>query len=150
MSLSSISCRQLLPAASAAVPSSFSATSAVNSEFGYVSAAQCKKAVWTVTALFVLIFGSGCFRQHNQEEATLKENLYLMRNAIDQFTQDKARAPQSLAELVSSGYLRAIPKDPFTNTDQSWQVEQEDPLERMNRTRPGISDVHSGSTKISG
>ncbi|MGH9859725.1 MAG: type IV pilin protein, partial [Candidatus Acidiferrales bacterium] len=49
------------------------------------------------------------------KEAALKQDLFVMRNAIEQFTLDKEAAPQSLDELVSAGYLRAIPKDPITN-----------------------------------
>lgn len=78
-------------------------------------------------------------------EAVLKEDLYTMRNAIDQYTQDKAKAPQALDDLVSAGYLHAIPKDPFTNSNSSWQVVQEDVLQSLDQTQPGISDVHSGS-----
>ena len=50
-------------------------------------------------------------------EAVLKEDLYTLRNAIDQYTQDKAKAPQSLDDVVSAGYLRMLPKDPFTNSN---------------------------------
>lgn len=78
-------------------------------------------------------------------EAVLKEDLYTMRNAIDQYTQDKGKAPQDLSELVSAGYLRAIPRDPFTGDSASWQVVQEDVLQSLDQTAPGITDVHSGS-----
>src|ERR1700743_3506437 len=54
-------------------------------------------------------------------EAVLKEDLYNMRQAIDQFTQDKGKAPQALDDIVSAGYLHAIPKDPFTHTSDSWR-----------------------------
>src|SRR5262249_28900658 len=49
-------------------------------------------------------------------EAVLKQDLRHMRDAIDQYTQDKGKAPQDLNDLVSSGYLHAIPKDPFTRS----------------------------------
>jgi len=78
-------------------------------------------------------------------EAVLKEDLYSMRNAIDQYTMDKAKAPQDLGEVVTAGYLHAIPKDPFTNATDTWQVVQEDTLLSIDQTAPGISDVHSGS-----
>ena len=78
-------------------------------------------------------------------EAVLKQDLYTLRNAIDQYTQDKSKAPQDLNDLVSAGYLRAIPKDPFTNSNTSWQTVQEDTLMAIDQTQPGISDVHSGS-----
>lgn len=82
-------------------------------------------------------------------ETVLKEDLYTMRNAIDQYTQDKGKAPQDLSDVVSAGYLRAIPKDPFTGNNTSWQVVQEDVLESIDQTAPGITDVHSGSNLTS-
>jgi len=82
-------------------------------------------------------------------EAVLKQDLYNMRQAIDQYSQDKTKAPQALEDLVSAGYLRAIPKDPFTNSSTTWQVVQEDVLTSIDQTQPGISDVHSGSSLIS-
>ena len=79
-------------------------------------------------------------------EAVLKEDLYHMRTAIDQYTQDKGKAPQALDDIVTAGYLHAIPKDPFTRTTDSWQTVQEDVLTSIDQTEPGISDVKSGST----
>ena len=82
-------------------------------------------------------------------EAVLKEDLYTMRSVIDQYTQDKQKAPQSLDDLVSAGYMRAIPVDPFTGTNNSWQTVQEDVNLALDQTQPGITDVHSGSDKSS-
>jgi general secretion pathway protein G len=82
-------------------------------------------------------------------EAVLKEDLRHMRDAIDQYTQDKGKAPQSLDDIVSAGYLRAIPKDPFTHSSETWQTVQEDVMESIDQTEPGISDVKSGSNLIS-
>jgi len=82
-------------------------------------------------------------------EAVLKEDLYNMRQAIDQYTQDKSKAPQSLDDIVTAGYLRAIPKDPFTNQTSSWQTVQEDVQMSIDQTQPGITDVHSGSSETS-
>ena len=78
-------------------------------------------------------------------EAVLKQDLYHMRTAIDQYTQDKAKAPQALNDIVTAGYLHAIPKDPFTHSAETWQVVQEDVLTSIDQTAPGISDVKSGS-----
>ena len=91
------------------------------------------------------------YRTHlrHANEAVLKQDLYSMRNAIDQYTQDKAKAPQALDDIVSAGYLRTLPKDPMTNSNTSWQVEQEDVMQSVDQTAPGISDVHSGSNAIS-
>jgi general secretion pathway protein G len=82
-------------------------------------------------------------------EAVLKEDLYHMRTAIDQYTQDKNKAPQALGDLVTAGYLHAIPKDPFTHSAETWQVMQEDVMESVDQTAPGISDVKSGSNLTS-
>jgi general secretion pathway protein G len=80
-------------------------------------------------------------------EAALKEDLYSMRQAIDQYTQDKNKAPQALQDLVSAGYLIALPKDPFTNSADTWQPVQEDVMTAIDQTQPGITDVHSGSSR---
>ncbi|HZU32738.1 MAG TPA: type II secretion system protein [Candidatus Angelobacter sp.] len=87
------------------------------------------------------------YRLHivHANEAVLKEDLYNMRNAIDQYTQDKGKAPQALDDIVSAGYLHAIPKDPFTHSSETWQVVQEDVLESIDQNAPGITDVKSGS-----
>jgi general secretion pathway protein G len=82
-------------------------------------------------------------------EAVLKEDLYSMRNAIDQYTQDKLKAPQDLSDLVSAGYLHALPKDPFTNSSETWQAVQEDVMMALDQTQTGITDVHSGSNLTS-
>lgn len=91
------------------------------------------------------------YRLHilHANEAVLKEDLYTLRNAIDQYTQDKNKAPQTLDDLVSAGYIRAIPKDPFTNNNTSWQPVQEDVMTAIDQTQPGITDVHSGSSQNS-
>jgi general secretion pathway protein G len=91
------------------------------------------------------------YRLHivHANEAVLKQDLYSMRNAIDQYTQDKAKAPQDLNDIVTTGYLRVIPKDPFTNSNTTWQTVQEDVVESVDQTAPGISDVHSGSNLTS-
>lgn len=83
------------------------------------------------------------------KEAVLKEDLYSMRNSIDQYTQDKNKAPQDLSDLVSAGYLHALPKDPFTNSTETWQPVQEDVMMALDQTQPGITDVHSGSNQTS-
>jgi len=82
-------------------------------------------------------------------EAVLKQDLFNMRQAIDQYTQDKSKAPQELNDIVTAGYLHAIPKDPFTHAADTWQVVQEDVLISIDQTQPGISDVKSGSSLIS-
>jgi len=79
------------------------------------------------------------------KEAVLKEDLHVMRNAIDSFTMDKQKAPQSLQDLVDAGYLKTIPNDPMTHTNDAWVVAQSDSLHSIDQSDPGIDDVHSSS-----
>jgi general secretion pathway protein G len=83
------------------------------------------------------------------KEAVLRRNLYTLRTLIDQYTADKLKAPQSLDDLVSAGYLRSIPKDPITDSNATWQVVMEDASLFPEQTETGIFDVHSGSTAMS-
>jgi len=78
-------------------------------------------------------------------EAVLRDDLFTMRSVIDQFTLDKQRAPQSLEDLVQAGYLKEIPVDPFTNSRDTWTVVQEDVMQSIDQSQPGITDVHSGA-----
>jgi general secretion pathway protein G len=84
----------------------------------------------------------------NAKEAVLKEDLHVMRNAIDSYTMDKQKAPQSMDDLVQSGYLREIPKDPMTHSSETWVTATDDTLESIDQTEPGINDVHSGSQEV--
>jgi general secretion pathway protein G len=77
-------------------------------------------------------------------EAVLKEDLHVMRNAIDSYTMDKQKAPQSLQDLVDAGYLKSIPVDPMTRTSDGWVVNQSDDMHSLDQSEPGIDDVHSG------
>ncbi len=83
------------------------------------------------------------------KESLLKNNLYTLRTVIDEYTFDKKKAPQALQDLVSEGYLRAVPIDPITGSDQTWRVVMEDALTSVDQTQPGIWDVHSGSDQKS-
>ncbi len=80
------------------------------------------------------------------KEAVLRQDLKTMRDQIDNYTMDKEKAPQSLQDLVDAGYLRMIPKDPFTGSSETWQTESSDTLQSLDQTEPGITDVHSGSS----
>ena len=83
------------------------------------------------------------------KEAALKQDLAVMRKAIDEYTLDKLAAPQSLDDLVSAGYLREVPTDPITGK-KDWLVDYEtDVLISPEQTSTGISDVHSASDRIS-
>ena len=78
------------------------------------------------------------------KESVLLEDLHVMRNAIDSYTMDKQKAPQSLQDLVEAGYLRKIPVDPFTRSADSWVADQSDAMHSLDQSEPGIDDVHSG------
>lgn len=81
----------------------------------------------------------------NAKEAVLKEDLRVMRSAIDSYTMDKQKAPQSLEDLVQEGYLKVIPEDPMTKARDTWTTDTSDALHSLDQTDPGIDDVHSGS-----
>lgn len=83
------------------------------------------------------------------KESVLKNNLFTLRTVVDEYTYDKQKAPQTLQDLVSEGYLRAIPTDPMTGTSDGWKIIIEDTLNAVNQTEPGIFDVRSGSDKTS-
>jgi general secretion pathway protein G len=78
-------------------------------------------------------------------EAVLKEDLHTMRVAIDSYTADKQKAPQSLDDLVQEGYLKAIPEDPLTKSKDTWQTDSSSDLSSTDQTDGGINNVHSGS-----
>jgi general secretion pathway protein G len=82
------------------------------------------------------------------KEAVLRDDLFTMRSCIDQYTLDKQKAPQSLQDLVSAGYLKSLPKDPFTSSMDSWQTSTDDTLMDPSQMQPGITDVHSGSNGV--
>jgi general secretion pathway protein G len=81
----------------------------------------------------------------NAKEAVLKEDLHVMRQAIDSYTVDKQKAPQSLDDLVQAGYLKSMPIDPFTKRSDTWMTVQDDSMSTIDQTESGIDDVHSGS-----
>ena len=83
-------------------------------------------------------------------EAVLKDDLFTMRKLIDQYTLDKQQPPESLDDLVQAGYLRGgLPVDPFTGSNQTWQVDTEEVPLTAQQMVPGIVDVHSGSDATS-
>lgn len=79
------------------------------------------------------------------KESVLRQNLFTLRTVIDNFTADEQKAPQSLQDLVEEGYLRTIPVDPITRSDQTWRIIMEDALQSVDQTEPGIFDVRSGA-----
>ncbi|MFZ0136911.1 MAG: prepilin-type N-terminal cleavage/methylation domain-containing protein [Candidatus Sulfotelmatobacter sp.] len=81
-------------------------------------------------------------------ESVLHNDLFELRHLIYQYTLDKQKAPQSLDDLVSAGYIKQVPKDPMTN-EANWEPQQEDVLLSVDQQDPGIDDVHSASTAMS-
>ena len=80
-------------------------------------------------------------------ETVLKDDLRKMRSLIDQYAADKGRLPQSLDELVSSGYMREVPIDPFTG-QKDWAITTgEDP--NSSEGQQGMTDVHSACAEVS-
>jgi len=80
------------------------------------------------------------------KEAVLRNNLFSLRTVIDNYTYDKQKAPQSLQELVTAGYLRDVPMDPVTG-NKDWRTIMEDAAQSVNQSEPGIFDVRSMSDK---
>jgi general secretion pathway protein G len=79
------------------------------------------------------------------KESVLKNNLFTLRTVIDEYTYDKQKAPQTLQDLVSDGYLRQVPMDPITGSAETWKLIMEDQGNTVSQTMPGIFDVRSGS-----
>jgi general secretion pathway protein G len=82
------------------------------------------------------------------KESVLHNNLFAMRSAIDEYSFDKQKAPQALQDLVSAGYLHDVPKDPITQSRDTWKIIMEDAGQAVSATEPGIFDIRSGSDKI--
>ncbi|HUG55156.1 MAG TPA: type II secretion system protein [Vicinamibacteria bacterium] len=82
------------------------------------------------------------------KEATLKQDLFLFRDVIDQFYADKGRYPSSLDELREQGYLRRIPNDPTTGAPD-WEMVYAEPDPDNPGEPPGVYDVRSASTATS-
>jgi len=102
-----------------------------------------------VIALISILATMGVVQYRNSvqsaKEATLRTDLFRMRDAIDQYYADKAKYPASLDALVSDGYMRAIPQDPITKSSDSWQTVPAEPEPGNTSTDPGIYNVKSGA-----
>jgi general secretion pathway protein G len=110
---------------------------------------------WTLIELLVVVslivvlasMGLAQYRTSviHSREAVLKEDLFRMRDAIDQYYADKGQYPSALDALVSDGYLRRLPDDPFTKSNSSWQAVPAEPDPNNPIAQPGVYDVKSGS-----
>jgi general secretion pathway protein G len=105
----------------------------------------------------ILILVSVALPAYNQSitrarESVLRQNLFTLRSLISQYTLDKQKAPQSLDDLVSAGYLKQIPTDPMTGHNDTWAVDMESDtlisIDQQQSDEPGIYDVHSGSSAV--
>jgi general secretion pathway protein G len=106
--------------------------------------------VMTIIGLLAAIAIPNYIRSVNKaKEAVLKEDLHVIRNAIDSYTVDKEKAPQGLDDLVQAGYLKTIPVDPMSSRSDTWITGQSDAMSDINETQGGIDDVHSGSQGVS-
>lgn len=74
-------------------------------------------------------------------ETVLRQDLFTLRELLDHHRVDKGKYPPALDGLITAGYLRALPKDPFTNSSSSWQ-------QIIDPTEGGIFDVYSGSDLV--
>ncbi len=102
-----------------------------------------------VMAIITILAGIGVASYTNSitrsKEAVLREDLFRMRDALDQYYADKGKYPSSLDDLVQEKYLRAIPVDPFTQSKDSWQTEMSEPDPSNPADAPGIANVKSGA-----
>ena len=102
-----------------------------------------------VVSLIMLLATIGMAQYRNSvvfsRESVLKEDLFRMRDAIDQYYADKGQYPSTLDALVSDGYLRKIPEDPFTKSSSSWQTIPAEPDPNNPTAEAGVYDVKSGS-----
>ena len=107
-----------------------------------------------IVIFIIMILVSIAMPVYNQtivqaRESVLRSNLATLRSVISQYTLDKQKAPQSLDDLVTAGYLRQIPPDPITR-QPNWEVVQEDVMMAVDQQEPGITDVHSASSQTAG
>ena len=103
-----------------------------------------------VMTIMIILASLGMTQYRNSitraEEATLKENLFRMRDSMDQFYADKNKWPADLSELVTEGYIREVPIDPMTKSKDTWQTRAAEP-DPANPSATGIDNVNSGSDR---
>jgi general secretion pathway protein G len=102
-----------------------------------------------VVSLIVILATMGMTQYRSSvihaREATLKEDLFRMRDAIDQYYADKGQWPSTIDALVSDGYMRKVPDDHFTKSSSTWQPIPAEPDPNNPTAEPGVYDVKSGS-----
>lgn len=106
-----------------------------------------------VVTIIGIIAGMAVGQYHRSiqkaKEATLKQDLYVMRTSIGQYFADKGKYPSDLRALVDDSYIRAIPVDPITQSPDTWVTEYAQMDEKDISTEPGIADVKSGAGGVS-
>jgi len=95
-----------------------------------------------LAAMAIVNYRNGVVRS---QEAVLRTDLFRMRDAIDQYYADKGKYPASLDALVSDGYLRSVPEDPFTKSTDTWQTVPAEPDPNNPSAEPGVYNVKSGA-----
>ncbi len=129
------------------MPTSFTtrARTAANAGFTLIELIVVTALVIVLTTVAMVSYQNSVTRAR---EAVLKEDLFRLRDAIDQYYADKNKWPAALEDLVTDGYVREIPKDPMTDTADSWQTvpAEADPANPSNE--PGVFDVKSGSDRM--
>ena len=105
-----------------------------------------------VVTLIVVLAGIGMSTYSTSvtraKEAVLRENLFQMRDRIDQYYADKGSYPPDLSSLVTERYMRQIPKDPFTDSTDTWQIVMSEPDPANPNAAPGVYDVKSGAQGV--
>jgi len=97
--------------------------------------------VLTILSIAVPMYTTSMIRA---KESVLKSNLFTMRSVIDHYTYDKEAPPQGLEDLVTEGYLRQVPIDPFTESSDDWEV-----ITDVGPTgESGVFDIKSSSDRI--
>jgi general secretion pathway protein G len=107
-----------------------------------------RSTIGLITIAFAVLLAQPSDQVH-AKEAALKKGLLTLRQAIDKYTSDQHKAPQTLQDLIVKGYMASIPPDPITSSNSTWRVTMEDPAKSVDRNEPGIFDVHSGSDGVS-
>jgi general secretion pathway protein G len=105
--------------------------------------------ILVVVSLIVILATMGMTQYRSAvihaREATLHEDLFRMRDAIDQYYADKGQYPSTIDALVSDGYMRKVPEDPFTKSSSTWQTVPAEPDPNNPTAEAGVYDIKSGS-----
>ncbi len=116
-------------------------------------ATPAERGFTLIELLIVVLAGIGLSTYatsvNRAKEAVLRENLFRLRDSIDQFYADKGTYPPDLTSLVTEGYMRQIPKDPFTESAETWQIVMSEPDPASPSAVPGVYDVKSGAEGVS-